>query len=404
VEPRLVVEVAFTEWTADGKIRHPSFQGVREDKAPDAVVREAPPSERRTPGAERTTGQDHRSASSTADGRTTKAGARRTERRTPNTDGKNGTRPDSASSTAERRTAKGGGRTPTAGRVLVRGVSVSHPERVMYPDVGLTKLDLVRYVDAVGEWMLPHVAGRPLTLVFCPDGLQGECVYLKHGKTWGPRMLRRVRIREKTKVGEYMVADTVDGLVAMMQMNWLEIHTWNVTTAHLEQPDRLVIDLDPGPEVVWRDVVAAARDTRALLQSLGLETWVKTTGGRGLHVVAPLVPEASWSDGLAFAEGIADQLVRSAPRRYTTAFAKAGRERQILVDVMRNNRANTAVAAYSPRARAGAPVSTPLAWDELSSRRPPQRFTVKTVPSRLARLGADPWAEYWTCAQRLPRE
>lgn len=379
VAPTVVVEVAFTEWTADGKIRHPSFQGVRDDKDASDVRREMPKGASAAPNAERRTPSTKR--------RTTNA-----ERRAPNV---------AAAGQAEGPMPKAASPSE-AGRVLVRGVSVSHPERVVYPDVGLTKLDLVRYVDEVGEWMLPHVAGRPLTLVFCPDGITGECQYLKHGKTWGPKSLRRVKIREKTKVGEYMVADTVEGLLTIMQMNWLEVHTWNVTTAHLEQPDRLVFDLDPGPDVAWRDVVAAARETRALLQAHELESWVKTTGGRGLHLVAPLVPEADWGTGLAFAETIAATLVQSAPRRYTTTFSKAGRARQILVDVMRNNRANTAVAAFSPRARAGAPVSTPLAWDELSTRRPPERFTVQSVPRRLQRLTGDPWVGYWTCRQHVP--
>ena len=250
--------------------------------------------------------------------------------------------------------------------------------------------------------MLPHVAGRPLSLVFCPEGIAGECAFLKHGKPWGPKTLRRVKIREKTKVGEYMVADTVEGLVSMMQMNWIEVHTWNSQAGHVEKPDRLVFDLDPGPAVPWKDVITAARETRAMLQLAGLQSWLKTTGGRGLHVVAPIEREVSWGRGLAFAEGIAASLVQSAPRRYTTAFSKAGREALILVDVMRNSRGSTSVAAYSPRARAGAPVSTPLAWEELSARRAPDRFTVRTVPARLTRLGADPWADYWTCRQRLP--
>jgi len=362
VRPELVAEVAFTEWTEGGKIRHPSFQGLREDKPASSVVRERP--------------------ARAAAGRAGKPVA---------------TRKAAASARPARRA---GGAVPT----VIRGVSISNPQREMYPGEGITKLDLVRYIDTVGEWMLPHVAGRPLTLVFCPEGIGGECTFLKHGKTWGPKTLRRVKIREKTKVGEYMVADSIEGLVSIMQMNWLEVHTWNSTITHVEQPDRLVIDLDPGPDVAWKDVVAAARETRAVLADAGLQAWLKTTGGRGLHVVVPLAPEASWSRGLAFSQGIAEALVKASPRRFTTAFAKAGRESLILVDVMRNNRANTAIAAYSPRARAGATVSTPLAWDELSARRRPDRFTIRTVPDRLARIGADPWKAYWTSRQRLPRE
>ncbi len=379
VRPELVAEVAFTEWTSGGKIRHPSFQGLRGDKAARDVVREAAPVGN-APAGETRRGGSHmaRSQAAASEAPASTKGKRRTGSGT----------------------AAGGAAKPSP--IAVRGVSISNPQRVMYPDAGVTKLDLVRYVDTVGEWMLPHVAERPLTLVFCPDGLAGDCTYLKHGKTWGPQTLRRVNIREKTKVGEYMVADSIEGLVSMMQMNWIEVHTWNSTVDALERPNRLVFDLDPGPDVRWPQVVAAAQETREALSDLGLQSWVKTTGGRGLHVVVPLEAIASWADGLRFAERLAGSLVERAPRRYTTNFSKAGREDLILVDVMRNNRAQTAVSAYSPRARAGAPVSTPLDWDELSARRRPDRFTVKTVPKRLATLGADPWAGYWSCAQRLP--
>jgi len=250
--------------------------------------------------------------------------------------------------------------------------------------------------------MLPHVAARPLTLVLCPDGIDGACTYLKHGKAWGPKALRRVKIREKTKVGEYMVADSIEGLVSIMQMNWLETHTWNSTVDDLEQPDRLVFDLDPGPDVTWAQVVASAREVRAVLDDQGLQSWVKTTGGRGLHVVVPVARTRSWGEGLAFAERVAETLVTAAPSTYTTNFSKAGREALILIDVLRNRRGSTVVAPFSPRARPGAPVSTPLAWDELSARRRPDRWTVRTVPRRLEQLRADPWAGYWDCAQEPP--
>jgi bifunctional non-homologous end joining protein LigD len=293
-------------------------------------------------------------------------------------------------------------RAAATAKPVIRGVAISSADRVMYPDAGITKLDLVRYVDAVADWLLPHVADRPLTLVFCPDGIAGECVYLKHGKTWGPSSLRRVKIREKTKVGEYMVADSPEALVAIMQMNWVEMHTWNACASSLERPNRLVVDLDPGPNVRWPQVVAAAREVREALESLGLKAWLKTTGGRGLHVVLPLLDGVSWEAGFAFADRLAETLVRARPRLYTTQFAKEGREAQILLDVLRNRRGSTVVSAYSPRARAGAPVSTPIAWDELSARRRPDRFTIRTIPARLTKLGADPWQDYWTCRQRLP--
>jgi bifunctional non-homologous end joining protein LigD len=272
----------------------------------------------------------------------------------------------------------------------------------MYPDVGVTKLDLARYYEAVSEWMLPHVVGRPLTLVFCPRGIAQDCRFLKHGKAWGPGALRRVHIREKTKIGEYMVVDDLAGLVSLIQMNWIETHTWNSTTDHLEQPDRLVLDLDPGPRIVWRQVVEAARLTRALLLALRLQSWVKTTGGRGLHVVVPLRPERDWRECLALARACAEALVRQRPALYTTELAKAGREDKILIDYLRNNRTNTSIAAFSPRARPGAPVSTPVAWEQLTPRLSPARFRVKSLPARWKRQPADPWAGYWNCDQRFP--
>ncbi|HTU99724.1 MAG TPA: non-homologous end-joining DNA ligase [Luteitalea sp.] len=284
---------------------------------------------------------------------------------------------------------------------VVRGVAISSATRVMFPDQGITKLDLAAYMDAVAEWMLPHVVDRPLSLLFCPDGIAGECVYLKHGKAGSPASLRRITIREKTKADVYMVADTPEALVALMQMNWVEVHTWNSCAASIEQPDRIIIDLDPGPDVRWPQVVAAARDTRTVLESLGLQAWVKTTGGRGLHVVVPLLDGVSWRAGFDAGGQVAEALVGENPKLYTTAFAKDGREAQILVDVLRNRRGSTSVSAYSPRARAGATVSTPIAWDELSARKPPDRFTVRTIPSRLKKLGADPWHGYWTCRQGL---
>jgi bifunctional non-homologous end joining protein LigD len=288
-----------------------------------------------------------------------------------------------------------------ASTVNVAGVTITHPDRVVYPDAGLTKLDLAKYYDTVATWMLPHVVGRPLTLVFCPQGVSADCAYLKHGKAWGPKALRRVRIQEKTKEGEYMVVESVDGLVSLMQMNWIEAHTWNSTIADIEHPDRLVFDLDPGPKVTWPRVIAAARQVRAALETLRLRSWVKTTGGRGLHVVVPIRPEHDWSECLSFARQVAETMAAAQPAKYTTEFAKAGREASILIDYLRNNRTNTSIAAFSPRARPGATVSVPLGWDELAPSAPPERWTVRTVPRRLARLRADPWAEYWTARQRI---
>jgi bifunctional non-homologous end joining protein LigD len=282
-------------------------------------------------------------------------------------------------------------------------VRISHPERLVFPDPGATKLDLARYYDAVAEVMVPHLRGRPLTLVHCPDGVAGGCRFMKHSRTWAPAAVRRVRIQEKTKLGEYLVVDSPEALLSVVQMDVVELHTWNSTTDALEEPDRIVLDLDPGPAIGFAEVVRAARLVKDALAALGLVSFVKTTGGAGLHVVAPLVPQRRWEECLAFARAFASAVARHDPGRFTTAFARAGRERKILLDYLRNNRTNTSVAAFSARAREGAPVSVPLAWDELSPRTRPERFTIRTVLRRLRTLRDDPWAGYARARQALDR-
>lgn len=281
---------------------------------------------------------------------------------------------------------------------VVRGIRISNPDRVVYPDLGLTKIDLVRYYDRMAERMLPHVQDRPLTLVHCPEGLQAPCNYMRHRRVWGPNVLKRVTIKEKTKVGEYLAVVNLEGVVALAQMGIIEVHTWNSTIDDVERPNRIVWDLDPGPEVKLRDVIAAAIAVRDLLDRLGLQSWVKTTGGHGIHVVAPLTPQRQWDECLVFAKAVAEALTRTDASRYTTAFAKAGREKKILIDYLRNNRTNTSVAAFSARARPAATVSMPLSWKQLAARLKPEAFTVTTVPKTLR---TDQWRDYWSCKQRI---
>ena len=345
VTPKLVCEVVFTEWTGDGKIRHPSFQGLRADKKPSEVTRER------------------------------------------------------AVATVGSRGSKGA--TGSKGEVTVAGVTITHADRLVYPSPPATKLDVARYYEAIADWIVPHVAGRPLTLVRCPEGISGDCFYMKHSKVWAPKPLRRVRIREKTKVGEYLIADDLAGVIGLVQMGVLEIHTWNSTFEDLERPNRIVIDLDPGEHVSWAQVIAAARVVRRALEALELESFPKTTGGRGLHVVVPLVPHADWSQCLEFSRALCEAIEATDGRLYTTQFAKAGRANKILLDYLRNNRTNTSVAAYSSRARAGAPVSVPISWDELRATVNPQSLTLFTVARRLQRLSRDPWAGYWRARQKL---
>jgi len=288
-------------------------------------------------------------------------------------------------------------------RPTVAGIGISHPDRVLFPGARITKIDLARYYEAIGDWIVPHVADRPLTLVRCPTGTSGECFFMKHSKLWAPPALRPVRIQEKTKLGEYLIADSAAALAGLAQMDVLEVHTWNSKCAHVEQPDRIVIDLDPGEQVAWPAIVEAARLVRGVLSALDLDAFVKTTGGRGAHVVIPLTPKADWSECLEFARTLAETMVRHDPKLFTSDFAKRGRARKILVDYLRNNRTNTSIAAYSTRAKPDAPVSVPIAWNELTARHTPDRFTVSTVLSRLRRLRVDPWKAYWSVRQTIPR-
>jgi bifunctional non-homologous end joining protein LigD len=290
----------------------------------------------------------------------------------------------------------------TTSSATVAGINITHPEKLMFPGLGITKLDLAKYYESVAARMLPHIQARPLTLVFCPKGVDEGCQYLRHSKLWGPKTIRRVKIQEKTKVGEYMVVESIEGLISLIQMNVLEAHTWNSTTAHIEQPDRLIFDLDPGARVIWAKVIASARLVRSLLEQVGLKSWVKTTGGRGLHIVVPIVPARNWSECLEFARAIAGVVVEQDPDFYTTDFRKAGRETKILVDYLRNNRTNTSICAFSARARDGAPVSMPIDWKDLTASNKPDRFTVATARAYLARRRADPWRDYWRTKQQLP--
>ena len=259
--------------------------------------------------------------------------------------------------------------TPSDSPTTVVGVRISHPDRLIYPDLGMSKIEFARYFESIADWIVPHVAARPLTLVHCPAGIAEPCNFLKHAKAWGPSALRRVRIQEKTKVGEYLVADSIEAVVSLAQMGIVEIHTWNSTADDIERPNRIVWDLDPGPDVSWQQVVRAAEFVREVLTTVKLRSWVKTTGGRGLHVVVPLKRKRTVAECLAFSRAVGEMIVRSDPQGYTTTFAKSGRDRKILIDYLRNNRTNTSVCAFSPRARPGATVSMPLGWNEL--REPP---------------------------------
>jgi bifunctional non-homologous end joining protein LigD len=278
-------------------------------------------------------------------------------------------------------------------------------DKVLYPREGITKGLLVAYHAVVADWLLPHLVGRPLTVVRCPDGAEGPCFFQKHHGGGVPKAVRSLPIREQTgRTQDSMVIDEVDGVFGLVQLGTLELHVWGSHESNLEKPDRLVFDLDPDVSLPWPKVVEGAVAMRALLEKLGLESWVKTTGGKGLHVCVPVAPRLGWEDVKAFTSAVVRVLSASAPGVYTTIAAKASRRGRIYLDALRNVRGATAVVPYSPRARAQATVATPITWDELAQGARPEDFTVRTVTARIGSLDRDPWESFRKTRQDITPE
>jgi bifunctional non-homologous end joining protein LigD len=356
LEPKLVAQVEFSNWTQDRQLRHPSYQGLREDKPANDVVRDDPIPLTAI-----------RSASKAAAMSKTKSAMKRATH--PSQNGKSDA--------------------PTT----ISGVRLTHPDKVLYPQDDVTKLDLAHYYEHIADWMLPHLENRLLSLVRCPSGIDHQCFFQKHPAKGTSDRFRRFKIREKNETEEYITVDDLQGLLELVQISVLEIHVWGSRADEFEKPDRLIFDLDPDPAVEWPQVVAAAKEVRLLLEDLGLASFVKTTGGKGLHVVVPVRRRLEWPETKAFCRSVAEFLVAAAPDRYIATMSKAARTSKIFVDYLRNDRGATSIAAYSTRAKRGAPVSVPLSWDELSGRIHSDHFNIHNLPARLAKLKKDPWAE-----------
>ena len=303
-----------------------------------------------------------------------------------------GLREDKDASEIVRETSGGSAKPPP--RIAVK---LTHPDRVYWPDAGVTKEGLAQYYAEVWRHMAPFVVGRPLALVRCPQGIAGQCFFQKHAWQGLSRSIRQVRDPQDPEEA-LLAIDDLDGLIGLVQAAVLEIHPWGASLPNLDQPDMIIMDLDPGEAVSWPEVIAAAVEVRERLAAVGMPSFVKTSGGKGLHVVAPLKPKAAWPAVKAFTKGIADAMAADSPERFVATITKSKRRGKILVDYLRNGRGSTAVAAYSTRARAGAPVSMPLAWDELGPGLGPAYFTVDNTPTRLAHLTADPWAGFSSAA------
>jgi len=356
LKPELVAEIEFAGFTGDGNVRQAAFKGLRQDKPASEVVAEEPVMTKvKKPMAR---------AAATA------ASAGTIVHRTP-------------SKTRD---------------VEVMGVTISKPDKALWPDAGdkepVTKLDLARYFEQIGEWMIDHLKGRPCSIVRAPDGIAGEKFFQRHGMQGTSELLELVTVWGDRK--PYLQIDRVEGLAAVAQVAAVELHPWNCAPDEYEVPGRLVFDLDPAPNVDFTEVIAAAKEMRQRLKALGLESFCKTTGGKGLHVVTPLRHGArdkvGWKEAKAFAQGVCQWMANDNPEQYLLNMSKKLRKGKIFLDYLRNDRMSTAVAPLSPRARPGATVSMPLTWTQVKNDLDPKRYTVRTVPGLLAKSKA--WNGY----------
>ena len=277
----------------------------------------------------------------------------------------------------------------------IADVTISHPQRKFQDSGGLSKLDLARYYEAVSEWLRPHLAKRPLALVRCPGGDFGACFFQRHAR---PGMESEKPVPEDA---DYLLAESVEGVVELVQAGAIEFHTWGTRVPRVDRPDRITLDLDPDPGLEWRIVREACELVRALLGELELTGFLKTTGGKGMHIVVPLERRYGWNEVKGFSRAIASHLATALPTLFTANMAKARRPGRIFLDYLRNGAAATAVAAYSARARPGLPVSTPLRWEELKGDVRGAAFDIRSVPARLQALQQDPWDEYWSTRHRF---
>jgi bifunctional non-homologous end joining protein LigD len=277
----------------------------------------------------------------------------------------------------------------------IAGVRLTHPDKVLYPDQGLTKRELAEYLAAVAKHMLPFAKNHPLSLVRCPDGVNAKCFYQKHLTASMPEAFKSVTIREKSGArADYLCVDSVAGIVAAAQIGVLELHVWGAPNDDLEHPDRLVFDLDPAPDVSFAEVKTAAGDFKSVLEAAGLASFAMITGGKGIHVIAPLGRRNDWDEVKSFAAGLSRSFVERDPARFIATASKAKRKGRIFIDWLRNERGATAILPYSPRARKGAPVAVPIAWKELARLKSADAFDTVAVVKRLKKMKDDPWPGY----------
>lgn len=347
VSPKLVVEVAFAEWTPDSHVRHASFRGIRTDKPAKAISREVakPPS----------------SSASKVD------------------------------------------RSKTSAPAVKAMVKVTHPERVIDETTGIKKLELVHYYETIAPWILPHLKDRPVSLVRTPTGIRGQAFFQKHQKEAKIPGLRELDKALWPDHEALLVIDSVKALVAAAQMNVVELHTWNSDAKRINEPNRVIFDLDPGEGVDWPQVQEAAVLMKAMLDELGLRSWLKTSGGKGLHVVVPLAPKLHFDVVKSFSQAIVQHMAKTIPSRFVAKAGGSNRVGRIFIDYLRNGHGQTTAAAFSARARPGMGVSMPISWEQLSSIKSGAQWTVRTAREYLSFQKEDPWTDYWKSRQTLTK-
>jgi bifunctional non-homologous end joining protein LigD len=346
LKPALIAEVEFTGWTQDNRARHPSFRGLREDKAASEVTREQVKELKQLKQLK----QNNHNES------------------------------------------------------VVAGVTITHPDKIFYPTIKLSKLAVARYYESVADWLLPYVKNRPLNIMRCPDGIEGECFFQKHITHKLPAGIEQVTITQNDKTMDSFIIKNISGLINLVQFGALEFHTWGESSLQSGHPDQVIFDLDPETNITWPQIIETALLLKDVLADLDLISFVKTTGGKGLHIVVPLKPIYNWQQIHQFAKAVANTLVKLNPKLFIATTAKAKRSHKIFIDYLRNSQGATAIAPYSTRARAGAPVAMPLAWDELSEKITSNYFTVNNIQERLAKLKRDPWQKFFKLKQILSKE
>ncbi len=360
VNPKLVAQVSFSNWTADMLVRQAAFKGLREDKPAESVRREEPQATSGTAGSAQAP-------------------------------------PEKAVHASENRpSVKRGSPAPLPTRL-------THPDKILDPATGVTKEALARYYHAIAKYMLPFIADRPLTLVRCPDGSVKPCFYQKHKNQMIGGSFGTVTVVDK-KTGKpepYITLSKVETIVELAQIGVLEVHPWSACNDSLEKPDQVIFDLEPDDAVGWQAIVDSAIEIRKRLKSIGLQSFVKSTGGKGLHVVIPILPEQEWPAVKQFAHSFVLRMEKDQPSLFITKMTKAARKGKIYLDYLRNERGATAVAPFSPRARIGLPVAMPLSWTELNSNHLPH-FLVSELHKWESRLSRNPWKNMSGTEQHLP--